>query len=584
MPIADLRDGKIRITTSLWEKDEVRQIPGVRWNRDEQVWTVEPSWTACKILRGVFEDRLQITEALASWAWTEWDERIEPSLALREIAMDPANDADGIEGLYPFQRTAVHFLTRAGSAVLADEMGTGKTIQAIAWAESLDAYPLLVVAPASVKRGWAREFAKWAPGRKVEVLSGNVTKRRKTLAADFDVLVVNYEQLRHHSRLSGYGSVSLKRCGECGGEDPDVKVTACEAHAKELNSLTFRGVVADEAHRVKDAKAKQTRALKAAAHGSTYRLAMTGTPIGNRPDELWSILNFVAPHEYPKRSTYVERYCAQVWNGFGNEVVGLRSQMRDELYETLDPRFLRRSTDLVLPYLPKITFEPRYVAMTPKQEKAYRQMEERLVAAVEGGVVTGVSPLAQLTRLTQFASAFATELDGEIRLAAPSNKVDALLEILGETDENLVVFAKSRQLVDLAAAALDTAGISYGRITGAENEAQRDEALQAFKGGKLRVMLLTLGAGGTGIDGLQHGARIAVFLERGWSLLERKQALGRLRRDGQEADSVLVLDVVSEATVEEEQIDALYLKEERLEEIVRDQESLLRFLKREGSK
>lgn len=588
MPTADLAGDRIVVHTSYADRDAIRQVPGARYDKESRTWSAPLSWTTAKTLRGVFRDRLEITEALAEWGWREWETRVEPSLRLRELAMDPQQDTDGWEtrdglsfsweSLYPFQRTAVQFLTTARRALLGDEMGTGKTIQTIAALEAADAYPALIVAPASVKRGWAREFSKWAPHRKVLVLSGSAAKRRKALAEDFDVLVMNYDLLRYHSKLAGYGSVALRRCVECGGEDPDVKVTSCEAHPKELNALSFVAVVADEAHRIKDPKAKQTRALKAAAGKADVRFALTGTPIGNRPDELWSILNFLSPEEWASKTRFVERYCSVAWNGFGNEVLGLRADTREEFYETIDPRFLRRPTNLVLPHLPPVTWESMYVPMTPQQAKAYRQMEEKAIAAIEGGTVSGISPLSQLTRLTQFASAFAVELDGEIRLQAPSNKVDALLEIIGDTDEQLVVFAQSRQLIDLAAEALRKESIQYGRITGAESEAQRDEALQAFRRGDLRVMLLTLGAGGTGIDGLQV-ARIAVFLERGWSLLERKQAIGRLRRQGQVAGDVLVLDVVSEGTIEEEQIDRLSVKEERLEEIVRDASALLAVLK-----
>lgn len=568
MTTADVTADKITIATEFRDKELIRQVPGARWDADARLWTVPLSWTSCKMLRAVFGDRLEITQDLADWAWQEHSGRIEPAMARRAEAMDPAHWNDE---RYGFQPSAVDFFEAATGAICADEMGTGKTRTTVLALEQLGdkAYPALIVCPASVKRQWAREFAETAPGRTVQIIAGTAAKRRTQLASGADVIVMNYDLLRQHSKLQAYGSYAM---------------SDTEKTAKELQEIEFATVVADEAHKIKDAKSKQSRALKAAAGDATYRYALTGTPIANRPDEIWSLLNFIAPREWPSKTRFTDRYCLTSFNGFGTEVLGIAPQTKEEFFEVIDTRFLRRPIDLVLPYLPQITHEVREVEMGPKQKKAYLAMEDSFIAEVEGGHVMATSPLTQATRLCQFASASVEIVgNGEVRMQGPSNKVDGLVDVLEDLEgEQVVVFAEHRQLIDLAAARLTEKGVSFGRITGAENEAQRDAALQAFKRGELRVMLLTLGAGGTGIDGLQV-ARVAVFLERSWSMVQNKQAEGRLRRGGQAADSVLVIDLVSPGTIEEYRMERLAMKDAALEEIVRDKATLASFLKQKGA-
>lgn len=475
--------------------------------------------------------------------------------------------------LYPFQQTGVKFLTTARAAVLADDMGVGKSLQTIAALEFLDAYPALIVCPSSVKASWRAEFAKWAPDRSVAVVSGNVKQRREALASGADVLVMNYESLRAHSSLARYGTHAS---------------TDAEKIPKELNALDFRAVVADEAHRIKDPASKQTRALKAAAGKAEYRFALTGTPIANNPADLWSLLNFIAPLEWPRRTEFISRYCLQSWNGFGNEILGVNPRHEEEFFEILDPRFLRRSKALVLPQLPEKTYETRLVEMGARQKKAYAEMEKSYLASVAGGTVMALSPLVQATRLCQFASSCAemTQAPGcepVLRLTAPSNKIDGMVELLEDlgSDAQVVVFAEHLQLIDLAAERLDSLGVSYGRVTGDESERERSEAVERFQAGHLRVMLLTLGAGGVGIT--LTAASVAVFLERSWSMVNNLQAEDRIHRIGQDAERVLIVDLVSPDTIEEHRISRLALKGNFLEEIVRDHETLASYLRKKAS-
>jgi SNF2 family DNA or RNA helicase len=563
----DTTRNRITIRTEYRDRERVRALPGARWHAETRLWTLPVSWTSCRMLRAMFGETLTVSHTLATWARTEHAARIQPALEWHAIALDPEIDAHGDPRLYPFQRTGVAFLTAAGSAILADEMGTGKTVQTILTLENLpDAYPALVVCPASVKASWAREFATWAPGRTVAVIAGTAPQRRKQLDAGADVVIINYDAVRSHSRLAAYGSIAL---------------TDKDREPGELNTRTFATVVADEAHRLKDPKSKQTRAVKATAAGSRYRYALTGTPIANRPDELWSLLNFIAPDEWPSLTKYVDRYCHAVWNGFGTEVTGLAPEHAAEFYSIIDPRFLRRPKSLVLPQLPPKVREIRDAPMTPAQSRAYRTLQRDFLTEVDNGTIDAATVLVRATRLAQLASAVCDVTDaGNVRMVGPSNKVAGLLEVLDELgpDEPVVVFAEHRQLIDLTADALTAAGITYGRVTGAEDETQRAHAVDEFQNGNLRAILLTLGAGGVGIT--LTAARVAVFLERSWSLVNNRQAEDRIHRIGQTAEAVLIIDLVAPDTIETARLAALDDKDRKLEEIVRDGPTLAAYLRK----
>lgn len=464
--------------------------------------------------------------------------------------------------LYPYQRAGVEFLVSAENAVLADEMGAGKGTQVIHALEVVrrqSCGSVLIVCPNSVKAVWAREFAQWAPWRDVCVVSGSAAKRRKLLAEEHDVYIINYEALRSHSRLAPYGSIRLSEK---------------EKEPGELNR-PWLAVVADEAHRAKDPKAKQTRALWAVSAEATHRYALTGTPVANNPGDFWSLLHFVSPNEWPSRTKYVDRFCLTSWNAFGGvDIVGLNPHNRDEFFKVVDPRFLRRTKEMVLPQLPPKVRVRREVALAPKQAKVYKALRDDMVAQLDSGVLSTFDSLSLVGRLSQAASAYMeVDEDGRVSLTDPSSKIDALEEVLDESSDPVVVFAASKKLIDLASARLERREIAHACITGDVLPEDRARAIEMFQAGKLQAILLTLGAGAEGLT--LTAAPTLVFLQRSWSLVESLQAEDRIHRPGAEKwESVTIIDIVAEGTIEEDQLDALEGKGDMLEQITRDQEAL----------
>lgn len=596
MPVSvdlDNEQSHILINADWRFKELCKSIPGSSWSTQEQVWRVPLSWASCQALRSTFNSDLEIGPGLMEWATTEKNTRIDPSLALREL-----EEYEGDEDLFPHQRAGVAYLATAKRALLADEPGLGKSAQAIRAlkkmrADGVDVFPALIVCPNTLKKNWERELRRWWPEVTTQIIKGTAAQRKKQFdiitESNIDVVIINWESLRAHSRLAPYGSVALTRCSECGGHDESVSQNRCEVHQRELNAIDFKAVVADEIHRSKDPKSKQTRALWSATGNADIRFALTGTPIANNVVDLWSILHWLSPKDWPSKTKWIERMIDTMLNAFGGMLVlGVKPHMQDEFYRTINPYMRRMLKQKVLPWLPEVINDRRDVEMSSKQKKAYEQMRDLMLAELESGeVLTAPSILTQTTRLNQFANSFATmelnEITGELKavLAEPSCKVDALMSDISSGDfgdDSVAVCAVSKQLINLLSAAMTKAKIEHGLITGDQDEDERQKAIDDFQSGKTKFILFTAQAGGVGVT--LTAARRLVMLQRPWSLVDHKQAMDRVHRIGSEIhDSVIITDYVTEGTIEERVIQVLETKGANFEEVVRDKDQLLSILK-----
>ena len=569
-------------------KELCKSLPGASWSPSDQVWRVPLSWTTCLALRSTFRNDLVIGPALSEWAANEVTTRINPSNAFREL-----ETFEGDEILFPHQRAGVEFLATAKRALLADEPGLGKTAQAIRALKMLhergeEVFPVLIVCPNTLKKNWAREFTKWWPEVPTQVIKGSAVQRKRQFEDPAQVFIINWESLRTHSRLAPYGSVALTRCRACGGQDEKISETRCEVHLRELNHIDFKAVIADEIHRSKDSKSKQSRALWSASGDSKIRFALTGTPIANNVVDLWSILHWISPKDWPSKTKWIDRMVDTMLNAFGGMmVIGVKPAMQDEFYKSVNPVMRRMLKKVVLPWLPPVINERRDVEMSTKQKKAYEQMRDLMIAELgSGDTLTAPSVLTQTIRLLQFASSYATlstnESTGEIKavLDSPSCKVEALMDDIDNGDfgdDSVAVSAVSKQLINLLSAEMTKKKIPHGLITGDQDEDERQKAIDDFQSGAIKWILFTAQAGGVGIT--LTAARRLIMLQRPWSLVDHKQVLDRVHRIGSEIhDSIVITDYVTEGTIEERVIQVLETKADNFEQIVRDKDQLLKLL------
>ena len=347
-------------------------------------------------------------------------------------------------------------------------------------------------------------------------------------------------------------------------------------------------MIADEIHRSKDPKSKQSRALWSASGNAEIRFALTGTPIANNVVDLWSILHWISPKDWPSKTKWIDRMVDVMLNAFGGMMVlGVKPQMQDEFYKSVNPYMRRMLKKVVLPNLPPVLKERRDVEMSTKQKKAYEQMRDLMISELESGdTLAAPSVLTQTIRLLQFASSYATiavnETTGEPRavLDAPSCKIDALMDDIENGDfgdDAVAVSAVSKQLINLLSAELTKKKIAHGLITGDQDEDERQKAIDDFQSGAIKWILFTAQAGGVGIT--LTAARRLIMLQRPWSLVDYKQVLDRVHRIGSEIhDSIVITDYVTEGTIEERVIQVLETKADNFEQIVRDKDQLLKLL------
>ena len=307
--------------------------------------------------------------------------------------------------------------------------------------------------------------------------------------------------------------------------------------------------------------------------------------------DLWPILHWLAPEEWPSKTRWMERMLELMFNAWGGIIVnGIKPEMVNEFYAGLNPRFRRMPEDLILDFLPPIVHDIRDVEMSAKQAKAYRDMAEQMIAELDGGLLTVGSSMTKTLRLLQLASSYGeiemiAQPDGtekaKVTLVEPSSKVDAFIDDLPDFgNHQVVVAAVSRQLIELLSQRLDKLKIKHGLITGAQDEQERQQHMDDFQAGKTQFILITSGAGGTGIT--LTAARYLVRFQRPWSLIEDKQLLRRVRRIGAEKhESIIVRDYLTVGTVDHSVVETLDSKGENFESIVRDKDLLGKALRGE---
>ena len=608
----DEKDDKLEIKDWQYVSRELLSgIPSSTYKKKTDSWEFSKTWQTALALQNTFTNNLTISAGAMDWMTKLYNDTIIPAYNLR----DSLSQEEGFEFLFPHQKVDAEFLANSKRVLLANDQGTGKSQGSFAGIRLLHergekVFPVLIACPNSTKFGWVDEVKKvWynnppedMPELNIVVIDGTPAKKRKAFESvmespDNSVIIINWESIRSHSRLKPFGSTTLKKCSECAKIETSVKPASCETHIKELNKIDFGSVIGDECHRIKDASSKVSRALKGATGDAPFRFGLSGTPIASTPADLFSVLNWLMPEAYPSKKDFLDRFCDTAFNEWGaREVFGIKEKMKKEFFNGLDPFFRRVSKEAVLDFLPPLLRERRDVFMNPKQKKAYNQMRDNMVAELEDGdVVVTTSPLTKMTRLLQFASAYAeihTEpvFDDElgevvdkpiVKLSDPSCKISAFMEDMEDFGDNsVVVFAASKQLINMLSQKLEKDGVAHGLITGDQDAVTRKAHMEDFQAGRTKYILCTMAAGGTGIT-LTKGS-IMVFLQRSWSMIDNLQSEARAYRIGsQQHESVKIIDYVTKDTAEEAVIQAVENKTDQLQEVLRDKELMAKVLRNE---
>ena len=478
-----------------------------------------------------------------------------------------AAPASLVDTLRPYQVEGFRWLARLASlgfgGILADEMGLGKTLQMIALVKSLRdsgqlGGPVLVACPASLVFNWADEFARFAPDVPVCALEGSRAHR--------EALLFRATQGIDEGRVLGCGDDAgedARTAGEriAGASSADVPCVIVASYDRvridgaQLARVEWGLVVLDEAQYIKNHATKTTRAVKRLR--SRLRFALTGTPVENRLSELWSIFDFLMPGFLGSYERFRERYELGI--------IGEDEEAAARLRALIEPFVLRRRKADVLTDLPAKLESIRYVPLGREQRRLYDGAEQRLRedlnaqkrqnasranrrGHIPDAEKSAVEVLAELTRLRQIALDPALVFEN---YKGGAEKLGAIMELVDEAMEagrKVLIFSQFTSYLDVLSAELNRRGIGHFAITGATPKRERVRLVNEFNGDETPVFLVSLKAGGTGLN--LTGASVVVHADPWWNAAATDQATDRAHRIGQNRE-VDVYKVVAKGTIEE---------------------------------
>jgi len=413
-------------------------------------------------------------------------------------------------------------LARLGAgACLADDMGLGKTLQSLALLVHRGATgPQLVVCPTSVIGGWLDEAARFAPTLRCEVFGSGDRARAIAEAGPFDVLLVSHGLLQSEAEL--------------------------------LAGREWETVVIDEAQAIKNPDTLRAKAAFGLRAG--FRVALTGTPIENRLDDLWSLFQFLVPGLLGTRASFSERFARPI------------SEARDAtaraaLKQLVRPLLLRRTKAEVLDELPERTEMVVRVDLGSEEAALYEALRQRALAslashAAEPSGQRRLRVLAEITRLRRACCHPRLVLSEGDALAAgislgSSAKLLALAELVSELRDGghrALIYSQFVDHLQVVREWLDAQAISYQYLDGGTPQRQRQDRVRAFQAGEGELFLISLRAGGTGLN--LTGADFVIHLDPWWNPAVEDQASDRIYRIGQERP-VTVVRLIVRASVEE---------------------------------
>lgn len=438
--------------------------------------------------------------------------------------------------LYPYQKEGIRFAFERGRSIIADEMGLGKTIQAIGTAELLRreglAEQIMIVCPTSLKYQWQREIERFtkdtdrSPDHPLTlVIEGNPLKRKEQYASDIPYKIVSYNCMSNDVKMWG--------------------------------SLQTEVLIMDEVQRLKNWKTQISMAARKVR--SDYAVILSGTPLENKLEELYSVMEFA------------DNYCLGPYWQFradcivtddGGKVIGYKNL--NKVGETARERLIRRTKKQVALQMPKRTDQNLFVPMTTEQRGMHEEYKEQVAKLVYKWRRTHFLSETDRKKLLQFLSMMRMVCDSTYILDQKSRydtKVTETMSILQSVfdngDEKVVIFSQWERMTRLIAYELDKMGIAYEYLHGGVPSAKRRDLIINFTDDPDSRVFLSTDAGSTGLN-LQAGS-IMINLDLPWNPAVLEQRIARIYRLGQERN-VQVINLVARDTIEEGMLGKLRFK------------------------
>lgn len=471
----------------------IKSLPDRYWIPERKYWRIGLSLETGRKLK---EWEFRFSEDLQKW----FDDLTKPvDKNIIDISrLDPR--------LFPFEKEGVIFIeSRKGRALNGDEMGLGKSCQAISWLRLHPPFrPAIIVCPATIKIQWKQELEKWGLGKeKIHIILG---KRNDYILMD-QIIIINY----------------------------DILTTWLDS----LEAINPKVLILDEIHYTKSSKAQRTKAAKWLAKRIPYVIGLSGTPIINRPIEFFNAINMIRPDIFPNFWSFAREFCGARWTGFGWDFKGATNT--DKLHKLLtETIMIRRLKKDVLKDLPDKIYSivPFEIVNREEYDRAASNIvdwifehegEEKADRASQAEVLVEFEKLKQL---------------------AVMGKIESVKEWIAdflESGEKLVLFATHISTLDILQRAFPKISV---RLDGSTSQKDRQETVDRFQNDdRTRLFLGNIKAAGIGIT-LTSASNVG-FVELPWTPGDYEQASDRLHRIGQK-NAVNVWTLVAQDTVEED--------------------------------
>ena len=415
--------------------------------------------------------------------------------------------------------------------ILGDEMGLGKTLQTITLLLSKSGSKSLIVAPTSLIYNWKKEFEKFAPSIKVMLCNGTPEERIDNLKnyKEYDVIITTYNLLRRD--LDYY-------------------------------DMNFDYLIIDEAQNIKNASSQSAKAVKSIK--AKTRFALTGTPIENSLMELWSIFDFVMPGYLYDEKKFTTRYFRRLEEG---------PEILEELNRMVKPFILRRYKKNVIQELPDKIEKRLLVPMSDEQKVVYETYSNYAKDLIEQKVENNefsksrIEILSYITKLRQICLDPSVTMDNYL---GGSGKVDALMELLDQSiseGHKILVFSQFTSVLKNIAKILKEQNYKYSYLDGSISSSERMKMVEEFNEGDNSVFLISLKAGGTGLN--LTSADVVIHFDPWWNPAVEDQATDRAHRIGQK-NIVEVIKLIASGTIEEKIVELQDNKRELINSVLGD--------------
>lgn len=430
--------------------------------------------------------------------------------------------------LYPYQQKGVLFAGAAGRCLIADEMGLGKTVQAIGAAELMrkefGIQRVLIVCPTSLKYQWQSEIEKFTDST-VKVIEGAKYKRKEQYKEESFYQIISYN-------MASYDLAEIQQV------EPDL-------------------IILDEAQRIKNWNTKISRTIKQIR--TPYAIVLTGTPLENKLEELYSIVQYVDNYLLGPVFLFLHRHQVKTETG---QVVGYRglSNIKAKLQSVM----IRRLKRQVLKQLPGRIDKNLFVPMTEAQQEYHREYGDVVAQLVAKWRRYGFLREKDRQRLLINLNLMRMVCDSTYivdQQTRNDTKIEELLcileEALSEVGTKVVVFSQWQRMTHIVAGELEERGIPFAHLNGSIPSSERGALLDRFKNDPDCVVFLSTDAGGVGLN-LQSGSMV-INLDLPWNPAVLEQRIARVHRMGQEGQ-VSVINFISRGTIEEQMLDKLTFK------------------------